>query len=201
MNNYERQTISDRFELEEWTLDNLDKGKNNNGAQAILNRNTSDKLDELDKSLQKDKTNNISDKMLFDIAYQKDSTKHLAHYQNELYRIITRVNKKINKVSDEIKRDITLEDRKIFNSQIQDQLEKYQEEVANSRDNDYNKKFVDFLKKNLVDEQAGEEGLDKFNTYVQKYVEDIRKHKMKLENEQQERKRPDQTAANRFTFM
>jgi hypothetical protein len=82
-------------------------------------------LDELDKSLQKDKSNNISDKGLFDIAYQKDSTRLLAHYQNELYRIIKKVNKKINLVSDEIKRDITLEDRKIFKSRIQDQLEKY----------------------------------------------------------------------------
>jgi hypothetical protein len=70
-------------------------------------------------------------------------------------------------------------------------LEKYQEEVASSHDNDYNRKFVEFLKKNLVDEQAGEEGLDKFTTYVKKYSEDVRKHKMKIEMEQADRKRPD----------
>ena len=60
-------------------------------------------MDELDKSLTLDKSNNISDKNLFDINYQKDNTKLLSHYQNELYRIIKKVNAKINKVTTEIK--------------------------------------------------------------------------------------------------
>jgi hypothetical protein len=71
MNTHEKETIKNRFDLEEWTLNDPDKSKAAQDAntQRIINQGLKDKMDELDKSLTQDKSNNISDKNLFDINY------------------------------------------------------------------------------------------------------------------------------------